>query len=432
MRNASSQAAAAEPASQLRRELGLADAVAIGLGAVIGAGIFVVTGVAASVAGASLIAGLAVAGVAAACNALSSAELAAAYPLSGGTYEYGYRVLHPWAGFAAGWMFVASKLAGGGTVAIGFGAYLNALVPAVEPRVAAVVAVAGLAAANYFGVRKAGRLNTAIVAVTVGALLYFVAAGAPAVASANFEPFAPAGWRGVLNAAALLFFAYTGYARIATLGEEVRDPARTIPRAVVITVAASIVLYLAVATVAVGTVGADVLAASASPLESAAGALRAPGVAGVVGVGATTAMLGVLLSQVLGISRMLFAMARRGDLPAAFERVHATHAVPHVGIAFTAVVIATLALVGTLEVVVAAAAFTILLYYAITNVAALRLAPAHHRFPRWVPALGLVSCLALAASLDLPTVASGLGLLAAGFVVRGLLRRAPPTERHES
>jgi APA family basic amino acid/polyamine antiporter len=119
---------------------------------------------------------------------------------------------------------------------------------------------------------------------------------------------------------------------------------------------------------------------------------------------------------------MLFAMSRRGDLPAAFEKVHPAHAVPHVGIAFTAGVIAVLAVVGTLEIVVAAAAFTILLYYAITNVAALRLDAAHHRFPRWVPALGLLSCLALAASLDLATILTGLALLAAGFVLRAVYR----------
>src|SRR5690554_2105139 len=203
----------------LRRDLGLIDAVGIGLGAVIGAGIFVVTGVAAGVAGPAFVLGLVLAGVAATCNALSSAELAATYPQSGGTYEYGYRVLHPWFGFAAGWMFLASKLAAGGTVAIGFGGYFAALVPGVAPRVAAVAAVVLLVLANYFGIRKAGRLNTVVVAVTLLALVYFVIAGLPSFSLANFEPFAPRGTRGVLEAAALLFFAYTGYARVATLGE---------------------------------------------------------------------------------------------------------------------------------------------------------------------------------------------------------------------
>ena len=114
---------------QLKRDLGLIDAVGVGLGAVIGAGIFVVTGVAAGQAGPAFLLGLLVAGFAATCNGLSSAQLAAVYPQAGGTYEYGYRLLNPWMGFAAGWMFLASKLAAGGVVALGFGTYLAALVP---------------------------------------------------------------------------------------------------------------------------------------------------------------------------------------------------------------------------------------------------------------------------------------------------------------
>jgi len=337
-------------------------------------------------------------------------------------------VLHPWFGFAAGWMFLASKLAAGGTVALGFGGYVAALVPGVPPRAAAVAAVVLLVLANLFGIKKVGRLNTVVVAVTLLALLYFVIAGLPSLSLDRFEPFAPQGTRGVLEAAALLFFAYTGYARIATLGEEVREPRRTIPRAIVLTVAISAVLYLAVSVVAVGAVGAEALAGTASPLQRAAGAFALPGAAGVVGLGGTTAMLGVLLSQVLGISRMLFAMARRGDLPRAFGRVHETHQVPHVGILTTGVVIVVLAVFGTLEVVVATAAFAILLYYGIANLAALRMAPADQIFPIWVPVLGLASCLLLAASLAPVTIATGLGLLAVGFGFRQTFRRAwrPP------
>jgi APA family basic amino acid/polyamine antiporter len=406
----------------LRRELGLIDAVAIGLGAIIGAGIFVVTGVAAGVAGPAFLVGLLLAGVAAGCNALSSAQLAATYPQAGGTYEYGYRVLHPWLGFAAGWMFLASKLAAGGTVAIGFGSYLAQLVPGIPPRAAAVAAAAALTAANYFGIKKAGRLNTAIVAVTLFVLVGFVLAGIPAFDAGNLQPFAPAGVPGILESAALLFFAYTGYARVATLGEEVRDPKRTIPRAIVIALGSSAVLYAAVALVAVGAVGAGALAETRAPLERAAGAFPVPAMGVVVTIGATTAMLGVLLSQILGISRMLFAMARRRDLPAALEHVHPSHAVPDRGVLLTGAVIALVAVFGTLEWVVAAASFTILLYYGITNLAALRMRREDRLFPPSIPALGLVFCGLLAASLRPGTIASGLALLAAGFLVRTLCR----------
>src|SRR5688572_7881350 len=202
--------------SRLRRDLGLFDAVGVGLGAIIGAGIFVVTGVAAGVAGPAFLVGLVLAGLAATFNALSSAQLAAAYPRSGGTYEYGYRVLGPGLGFAAGWLFLASKLAAGGTVALGFGSYLAALVPGMPERGAGVAAAVGLTAANYLGIKKAGRLNTFVVIVSLSVLILFVATGIPAVRRSNLHPFAPAGLSGILEAAGLLFFAYTGYARVAT------------------------------------------------------------------------------------------------------------------------------------------------------------------------------------------------------------------------
>jgi APA family basic amino acid/polyamine antiporter len=398
------------------------DAVAVGLGAIIGAGIFVVSGVAARVAGPAFLAGLLVAGLAAACNALSSAQLAAAFPRSGGTYEYGRQVLGPWAGFAAGWLFLVSKLAAGGTVALGFGAAVSALWPGAPARAAGVAAALALTAANLFGIRKAGRLNTAVVAVSVSALVLFVAAGIPSFDAGNLRPFAPAGIRGVLESAALLFFAYTGYARVATLGEEVRDPRRTIPRAIVIALATSLVLYVAVGVVAVGAIGAEAMGATASPLQAAAEAFRFPAMPAVVGVGAMTAMLGVLLSQVFGISRMAFAMARGGDLPAALAAVHAGSGVPRRAVLLAGAVITGVALLGTLEWVVAAATFTILVYYAITNVAALRMPAARKLYPDWIAAGGLAGCVVLALSQRPATLASGLALLAGGFALRAVRR----------
>lgn len=257
------------------------------------------------------------AGLAAAANALSSAQLAAAYPQSGGTYEYGYRVLNPWLGFTAGWMFLASKIAAAGTVALGFAGYLDSLVPGLPPRAIAVGAIVMFTALNYFGVRRSSRLNLLIVAVSLGALLLFVTAGAGAVRMSNLEPFAPAGWRSVLESAAILFFAYTGYARIATLGEEVREPRTTIPKAVLITIGGAILLYAAVAFVAAGAVGADAMSGSAAPLQVAAAASGGSWLPVVVSVGGVTAMLGVILSQLLGLSRVASpwraaAICRRG------------------------------------------------------------------------------------------------------------------------
>jgi basic amino acid/polyamine antiporter, APA family len=409
-------------ASDLRRDLGLVSAVAVGLGAIIGAGIFVVTGVAAGVAGPAFLAGLLIAGVVATFNALSSAQLAARYPQSGGTYEYGYQVLHPWLGFAAGWVFLASKLAAGGTVALGFAGYLAALIPGIPERPAAVAAILLLAAVNYFGIRKAGWLNIAIVSVSVFTLVYFILSGLPVFDTRNLQPFAPTGVGGVLQSAALLFFAYTGYARLATLGEEVTEPKKTIPRAIVIALGIAALLYFLTALVAVGGAGAPAMASSPSPLEAAAQRFSLPGTVLLVGLGATTAMLGVLLSQLLGISRMMFAMARRADLPAFLEHVHSTHAVPDYGIFLTSAFLIGVAVFGTLETIVAAASFTILLYYAITNLAAIYMKNEDRLFPLWVPILGLISCLALAATLQPLIILSGLLLLVGGFVWRWLYR----------
>lgn len=240
---------------ELIRALTLKDAVGIGLGAIIGAGIFVVTGVAAGVAGPSFIIGLFIAGLIAAFNGLSSAQLAAVYPQSGGTYEYDYRLLNPAFGFSAGWMFLISKLTAAGVVAIGFGSYFYQLVPILSPLKYSIIAVVILTIANYIGIKKVGKLNLAIVSITLLTLIYLIFSGITSINTENFIPFAPLGISGIAEASALLFFAYTGYARIATLAEEVRDPKKTIPKAVIITIVLAITLYISVSLIAVGVIG---------------------------------------------------------------------------------------------------------------------------------------------------------------------------------
>jgi basic amino acid/polyamine antiporter, APA family len=405
----------------LRRDLGLLDAIGIGFGAIIGAGIFVVTGVAAGIAGPALIAGLLIAAVAATANALSSAQLAAEYPYAGGTYEYGYRVLGAWPGFIAGWMFLVSKIAAAGTVALGLGGYTAAFLPQVPPRAIAVAAVIVFTALNYFGVRRSSRANLVIVSVSIGALLLFVIAGAGAVSLDNLQPFAPAGWRGTLEAAAILFFAYTGYARIATLAEEVREPRRTIPRAIVITIAGAVLLYTAVAVVAVGVIGSGAMAESTAPLHVAAQAFDGNVIPGLIAVGGVTAMLGVILSQLLGLSRMAFAMARRRDLPRVLESVHPQHGVPGRATLVIGAVAAFVAATGTLRSVAAAASFAILIYYWITNLAAIRMKE-RKIVPDAVPMIGLITCTVLAMSLSSTIIASGVALLALGVVLRAAVR----------
>lgn len=407
----------------LLRSLTLKDAVGIGLGAIIGAGIFVVTGIAAGVSGPAFIIGLLIAGIIASFNALSSAQLAAIYPHSGGTYEYGYIVLNPALGFSAGWMFLISKLTAAGVVAIGFGSYFYQLLPIASPITFSVIAVIFLTMANYFGVKKAGKLNFIIVTITILSLLYLVFSGISTVNPKNFKPFAPFGLKGIAEATALLFFAFTGYARIATLAEEVVEPKKTIPKAIIITIVIAIVLYLSISFVAIGVIGAKAMALSISPLQVVADSLSAPGISSIVTIGASTAMLGVLLSQILGISRMMLAMGRRNDLPAVFKSIHKRYQVPHIGIFITGGIILILSISGTFEFIVRAATFSILLYYSITNIAAFKQPKSERLYSRWIPAFGLIGCITMSLALPLHVIASGVGLLLIGFMVRFILHR---------
>lgn len=407
----------------LLRSLTLKDAVGIGLGAIIGAGIFVVTGIAAGVSGPAFLVGLLIAGIIATFNALSSAQLASKYPLSGGTYEYGYILINPVFGFSAGWMFLVSKLAGAGFVAIGFGSYFYQLVPITSPITFSVLAVVFLTGANYFGIKKAGILNLVIVTITLLSLTYLAFSGIPEVNFENFKPFAPFGISGIAEAAALLFFAFTGYGRIATLAEEVANPKKTIPKAIIITIVIAILLYSVISVVAIGVIGTQDMASSTSPLQVVADALTTPAISSIVTIGASTAMLGVLLSQILGISRVMLAMGRRSDLPPFFKRIHKRYRVPHIGILITGGIILVLTLIGSFEFIVRAATFTILLYYSITNIAAIKQPKNDRMYSRLIPVLGLIGCLAMSVSLPVNVIVLGFGLLLVGFVIRFLVHK---------
>lgn len=408
---------------ELLRSLTLKDAVGVGLGAIIGAGIFVVTGIAAGVSGPAFLVGLLIAGIIATFNALSSAQLAAKYPRSGGTYEYGYILINPAFGFSAGWMFLVSKLAGAGFVAIGFGSYFYQVMPIASPITFSVLAVIFLTAANYFGIKKAGVLNLVIVTITLLSLIYFAFSGISEVNFENFKPFAPFGISGIAEAAALLFFAFTGYGRIATLAEEVVNPKKTIPKAIIVTIVTAILLYSVISVVAIGVIGTETMAESTSPLQVAADALNSPAISSIITIGASTAMLGVLLSQILGISRVMLAMGRRSDLPPFFKRIHKRYRVPHIGILITGFIILLLTLIGSFEFIVRAATFTILLYYSITNIAAIKQPKKDRMYSRLIPILGLIGCLAMSVSLPLIVIFSGIGLLLAGFVMRFLFHK---------
>jgi APA family basic amino acid/polyamine antiporter len=409
---------------ELPRVVGLPGAVLLGLGSIVGTGAFVSLGLAAGVAGPGVVLAVALAAAVATCNGLSSAQLAASHPVSGGTYEYGYRLLSPGLGFTAGWMFLCAKTASAATAALGVAGYLgHFLTVPVPARVIAALVVVAVTALVAGGMRRSSRVNAVIVAVTLLALGALVATAAPA---ARLDADIFAGGDALFEATALVFVAFTGYGRIATLGEEVRDPARTVPRAIVVTLIASLVLYAAIAIAAVGVLGADGFAAAArrgAPLEEVARRVGGDGLAVAVSVGAITAMLGVLLNLVLGLSRVALAMARRGDLPAGLARVEGTeHATPRRAVIAVGVAIAGLALAGSIATAWSFSAVTVLVYYAITNLAALRQPPAERRFPRIIAGLGLVACLSLIVFIEIRVWLAALALLVVGAIVHMVAR----------
>lgn len=423
-------------AGQLARVVGIPGAVLMGLGSIIGTGIFVSIGIGAGVAGSSVVLAVALAALVATANGLSSAQLAASHPVSGGTYEYGYRYLNPTLGFIAGWMFLCAKSASAATAALGFGGYALAAFD-ISNRHAqiglGVATVAVLTAILAGGMTRSNRTNVIIVAITLTALGVFVIAGLPTASERAAVHLADAlthaSMRELLEATALMFVAFTGYGRIATLGEEVKNPGKTIPRAIVIALLSTMVLYLAVVAVAIGTVGADALAAatrSAAPLELVASQFAVPEVRYLVALAAVTAMLGVLLNLLLGLSRVLLAMGRRGDMPPALARVDARQASPRLAVIVTGVLIAGLTLIGSVKTTWSFSAFTVLIYYALTNLAALRLPAAQRRYPRAIAALGLVSCLGLAFWVDPVIWIVGLALIGAGLGWRWIARRWRP------
>jgi APA family basic amino acid/polyamine antiporter len=389
----------------LRRRLGTTDAVVVGLGSMIGAGVFVVFAPAAAAAGSGLLLGLAVAALVAYCNATSSARLAALYPLSGGAYVYGRERLGGFWGYLAGWSFIVGKTASCAAMALTAGLYLW---PA-QANAVAVSAVVAITAVNYRGIEKSAWLTRCIVAVVLAVLAGVIAV---VFASGRIEiaRVTPSGGSvtGVLQAAGLLFFAFAGYARIATLGEEVRDPARTLPRAIGLSLGITLAVYTTVAVAVLAVLGPEQLAGAAAPLAEAVKSAGAGGLEPAVRVGAAVAALGALLSLILGVSRTILAMARDGNLPAGLAAVHPRFGVPHRAELAVGAVVAVLVAVVDVRGAIGFSSLTVLAYYAIANAAAWTLGR------RAIPTAGFAGCLLLAGFLPLGSVLAGAAVLALG------------------
>ena len=425
----------------LARVVGLKGAVLLGLGSILGTGVFVSLGLATGIIGSGVVVAVFLAALVATANGLSSAQLAAAHPVSGGTYEYGHRFLNPVAGFTAGWMFLAAKSASAATAALGCAGYLLHLFRVDDVVARVVVALLIVAVTTVLvvtGIRRSNYANIAIVSVTIVALMAFVLSGVLSldveVGSENFRKLTsiadtPAS---LLHATALMFVAYTGYGRIATLGEEVREPAATIPKAIIATLAVSMLLYVSVCATAIAVVGADVFAAAtmeaAAPLEVVARSFRHPQVAWLIAIGAVTAMAGVLLNLLLGLSRVLLAMARRHEMPFRFTHVDTRTQSPTQAVIAIGFLVGLLVLTGDIKTTWSFSAFSVLVYYGITNLAALELPEESRRFPRAVSWFGLFACSGLAVFVEPLIWSAGIAVIFAGFGVRFVMKKISPAD----
>lgn len=418
---------------QLARRLGLADAVFIGLGSMIGAGVFAVFGPAAEAAGSGLLIGLAIAAVVAYCNATASAQLAAVYPTSGGTYAYGRARLGDWWGFVAGWSFVVGKTASCAAMALTFAVYAA---PAGWERPIAAAAVVALAAVNYHGVTRTALVTRIIVIVVLGVLAVVVAAGASTgywgdgSGPQSMDEFLGSGWYGIFQSAGLMFFAFAGYARIATMGEEVRNPRRTIPLAISLALFMAVTVYAFVAITVLGTLGSEGVAASSAPLSSVVDASGWDWADPVVLVGAAAASLGALLALIAGIGRTTLAMAREADLPRWLAAVHPIYRVPHRAEVVLAGIVCVLVLTVDVRNAIGFSSFGVLLYYFIANLAAFTQPKADRRYPKALQALGAFACLLLVGTLPPTSILVGTSVLVLGIGVRLFTRRRPRTATH--
>ena len=416
--------------NSLRRDVGIFGATMMGLGAIVGTGIFVSIGNAAGVAGSWVVVAIAVAAVVACLNGLSSAQLAAAHPVSGGTYEYGYRWLHPSLGFTAGWMFLCAKSASAATAALGFAGYGLKLFGVDQPELQVPIGLGAIALVTLFllaGIRWSSLFNSIVVSITLTTLALFVVAGIITLLKSSQESSEAietasqidVTYSGFLEACALMFVAYTGYGRIATLGEEIRDPKRNIPIAIIATLAASMVLYVSVAWVSIAVAGPEILASATqsqlAPLEVVAQQFTHPETRYVIAVGAVTSMLGVLINLVLGLSRVVLAMGRRGDLPKQFAKLDRSGRTAPAAVIGVSMLIAVLIAIGNVKTTWSFSAFTVLIYYAITNMAAIKMSDDERRYPRSIAWLGLFACLFLAFWVDRAVWLTGTASIAVGL-----------------
>lgn len=380
--------------AMLKPSLGLFDAVAVSVGAIIGGGIFVVTGIAAGVAGSALVISMLIAAIISLFTASSFAQLTAWQPREGSIYEYSYQLISPFAGFLTGWMWILSNTFAGAAVSLGFAYYLTTLTPSLNANYVAAIVCIAFTAINYYSVKESAKLNNILVTAKLLILTFFIAYGLTFMNTANFQPFKPLDI-GVFSGAVFFFFAYGGFARAAVIAEEVKDPKRNVPRAMLIALAISAIIYVLVGIAAVGMAGANKLANSNSPLEEAMKATGNPYASTIIALGGMLATASVLLTSILGVSRMAYAMAKRKHLPQTLAKLDPKTNTPALATWIIGATMTLLVLFIDLSKVVAISSFAMLFFYTLANTSALRLKTQKRIYSKILSATGAISCIAL-------------------------------------
>jgi APA family basic amino acid/polyamine antiporter len=416
---------------ELKRTLNLFDATSIGIGAIIGAGIFVVLGIAVGYAGPAVIVSMIIAGTVALFTALSFSELSSAIPKEGGTYEFAYEMIHPFAGFISGCMWLFAQTVAGSAVCLGLASYFVGLFPFFPVKIVAVSAALALTALNLIGMKHSARVNNVLVVIKIVILCFFVGVGVFHVDPQNYSNFAPNGFFGILQGAGFIFFAYLGFGRIAALGEEVENPKRTLPLAILLALAASMILYVVTGLVATGLKDFASLGMSSSPIADAAKATGSFAVVATISFGALVATVSVLLTNLLGLSRVSYAMARNGQFPKSLAKIHSKLGTPYLSILITGALMAILAFFSDLRQAAAITSFSMLTTHIILHFSAIRLRKKMPNLKTFkapmyplIPSLGLASCVILMFSLPMESWIVSAAIIAAVSLLY-LLRRRP-------
>jgi basic amino acid/polyamine antiporter, APA family len=414
----------------LKRTLNLLDATSVGIGAIIGAGIFVVLGVAIGYAGPAVIISIIIAGIVGSFTAFSFAELGSAIPKEGGAYSYAYDMISPSAGFIVGCLWIFAQIVAGAAISLGFASYFVAIFPMFSAKIVAVLAASALTALNLIGIKQSTAVNNVLVIIKVAVLSLFIGFGILYFHPQNLTQFSPNGLFGILQGAGFIFFAYLGFGRIAALGEEVKNPERILPLSILIALTVSVAIYVLTGLTATGLQDYRILAQSASPLAEAAKATGNFTLVAAVSLGALIATTSVLLTNLIGLSRVAFAMARNAQLPKSIAKVSSRFGTPYVSILAMGAILTVLAFVLDLKQAAAITSFSLLCVHLTVNVSAINLRrrradAAKFRVPLYplIPSLGLVSCLILMFSLPQEAWIVAAGVVIAGGALYLLLTR---------